>query len=45
MERHGQLMAEIAGGDNLRLGLWKAAKGKGRQGANTTTPLGVNGPG
>ena len=28
MKRHGQLMAQIADGENLRLAFWKAAKGK-----------------
>jgi retron-type reverse transcriptase len=28
MKRHGQLMAQIADADNLRLAFWKAAKGK-----------------
>ena len=28
MKRHGQLMAEIADAENLRLAFWKAVKGK-----------------
>jgi len=28
MKRHGQLMAQLADGENLRLAFWKAAKGK-----------------
>lgn len=32
MKRHGQLLARIAGPDNLRLAFWKAAKGKRAKG-------------